>query len=101
VLFPVIVVQASDLTIRESALFVRGSAVESAVNTIPIVILFVQQQFPVKITSSPERYLIEILSSYCADQSLDERMRQGHVRHGFDLHHFGYSKVGVPPVESE
>jgi hypothetical protein len=72
---PTIIVQESDLTILDTALFTRGSAIESSVNTISVVIFFKQKQFPLQITGTPEKYSIEILSSYCADQSFDKGMR--------------------------
>ena len=37
-LFPMIVVQASDLTVRDAAFFVGGSTVEPSVNTVLVVI---------------------------------------------------------------
>jgi hypothetical protein len=56
---------------------------------------------PLQITGSPERDLIEILSSYCADQSFDKRLRLRNVRHGFHLRHVENPEIGVPLVESE
>ena len=55
-------------------------------NTISVVIFFVQQQFPLQISSSPERYVVEILSADRADQSFDEWMRERNVRYCLDLH---------------
>ncbi len=87
--------------IIDAALFVGGSAVKPSVNTICIVIIFVQQQFPLQITSTPERHLIEILSSYCADQSFDERMGQRNVRYCLHLRHIENPEIGVPLAEQE
>ncbi len=70
-------------------------------NTISIVIFFVQQQLPLRISSSPERYLIEILPADRADQSFDERMRQRDIRYRLDLRHLENPEIGVPKVESE
>ena len=44
--FPMIVVQASDITVRDVAYFVGGSTVEPSVNTVPVVIFLKQKQFP-------------------------------------------------------
>jgi len=71
------------------------------VNTISIVIFFVQQQFPLQISSSAERYLIEILPADRADRSFDERLRQRDVRYCLDLRHLENPEIGVPKVESE
>ena len=37
--FPTLIVQASDLAVRETDYFIGGSTVEPSVNTIPIVVL--------------------------------------------------------------
>ncbi len=74
VFFPTIIVQASDLSIRDFTLFVGRCAVESSVNTISVAIFRKQRKFPRQVTCTPERYLIEILSPYCADQCFDEWM---------------------------
>ena len=54
VLSPMVIVQASDLAIRISNFFVRGSVVERSVNTVPVVITFKQHQFSLQITSAPD-----------------------------------------------
>ena len=51
-ILPTIIVQASDLTIHDTALFTRGSAVEFSVNTVSVVIFFKQKQFPLQIMVS-------------------------------------------------
>ena len=95
------IVQASSLENCNIALFVGGNASESSVNTISIVIFFVQPQFPLQISSSPERHLVEIFSPDRADQSFDEWMRERNVRYCLDLHHIENPEIGVPLVESE
>ncbi len=44
--FPMIVIQASDLTVGDVAFFVGGSAVEPLVNTVPVVIFLKYKQLP-------------------------------------------------------
>ena len=43
---------------------------------------------------------MEALAANRADQSLDEWMRERHVRDTLDLCHLEYSKIGLPLVES-
>ena len=66
------VVEASSLANCNMAPFAGGNASEPSVNTNSVVIFFVQQQFPLQISSSPKRYPVEILSPDRADQSFDE-----------------------------
>jgi hypothetical protein len=44
-------------------------------NSIAIVIVPELQQLPLEISGAPEWDLVQELSSECADQSLNERMR--------------------------
>ncbi len=45
--------------------------------------------------------MVEVLSSYCADQSFDEGMRQRDIRYSLDLRNLDNPEIGFPLVESE
>lgn len=49
-----------------------------------VVVLLEKKELSLKIASVPERNVIEELTADRPDQPLDERVRQGHVRHGLD-----------------
>ena len=69
-LFPMTIVQVNDLAVPDTAFSVGGGAVESSVNTVPVVISAKQQQFPLSITSGPERYLIGSIRRECPDRMI-------------------------------
>lgn len=52
-----------------------------------------------KIGRGPEMHLIETLSDR-ADQSLHERMRQKHTRHGFNLRYLQNAQMPLPLVKT-
>ena len=70
-------------------------------STSLVVVLLEVIEFSLKIGAGPERRVIEQLTSDCADQSLDERMRQRNVRDGLDLADIKYAQIGFPAVEFE
>ena len=60
----------------------------------------VMQLFP-QVSGAPERYMIEILSPDCADQSFYKRVRERYMRHSLDFADLEYSKIGLPLMETE
>ena len=56
-------------------------------------------QFLFQVRRGPEQHPIHELSSHCADQSFDKRMRQRHVRDTLHLGHPQDPQVGVPLVD--
>ena len=53
-------------------------------------------QSPFQVRRGPEQHPIHAFSSKCADQPLDKRMRQRHVRDTLDLGDPQHTQVGVP-----
>ena len=45
--------------------------------------------------------MIEILSPDSTDQSFYKRMRERYMRHSLDFANLEYSKISLPPVETE
>jgi hypothetical protein len=58
-------------------------------------------QFGLQVASIPKRYEIEILSPDCPDEPFHKRVRNRYVGHGLHLCYREYSKIGLPPMESE
>jgi len=53
-----------------------------------------------KISSCPEKRVVQTLASNRADQPFDEWMGERHDWHRFDLDDFQDAKVGLPLMES-
>lgn len=70
-------------------------------NPAVIVVVPEQAQLSFEIAGTPEGNVIQQLSTYGSDQSLDERVRQWHVRHGFDLAHIKDPEIGPPALKLE
>jgi len=68
-------------------------------NPAVIVVVPEQAQLSFEITGTPEGNVIQQLSTCGSDQSLDERVRQWHVRHGFDLAHIKDAEIGPPALK--
>ena len=56
-------------------------------NPAVIVVITEVLQLAFEISGTPERNVVQQLSTYGSDHSLNERVRQWHVRHGLDLAH--------------
>jgi hypothetical protein len=54
-----------------------------------------------KITSVPERYLVQELAADRSDESFDEGVRERHVRHGLDLFDIEDPQVRLPAMKLE
>ena len=59
------------------------------------------KKLALQVASSPEGHEIEVLSPDCPDESLHKRMRNRQVGHSLHIGYLEYSKVGLPPMESE
>ena len=66
-----------------------------------VVELLKAKQFALQVAGSPKGHEVEVLSPDCPDESLDERMRNRQVGHSLHFGYLEYSKVGLPPMESE
>lgn len=67
----------------------------------PAVIVAITEvpQLPLQISGIPERNVVQQLSTYGSDHSLDERVRQWHMWHGLDLAHVKNAEIGFPTIE--
>jgi hypothetical protein len=65
--------------------FCRSSTVERTVHAIDIVLVEETLQLPNGVSSVPEKYVIEILSPYRADQAPHEGMRNRSIRNRLGL----------------
>ena len=86
---------------RKSGQVGRRFAREASVDSAVVVIVPEGLELPAEIGGIPEQGLIEEFSSNGSDRSFNERVRQGHIRHRFDLPDVEYSQVGLPTVRSE
>jgi hypothetical protein len=68
-------------------------------NPAVIVVITEVPQLPFEITGAPEGNVIQQLSTYSADHSLDERMRKWDVRQGLDLSHIKNAQIGLPAMK--
>ncbi len=100
-LFPAIIVYASDLATRDKVYFDWGKAVERSMNTVAVVVFLVHQQFFLQITRSPKRYLIEKFPAYRSDESFNKRVRKRHLGETYYLRHLENSELGVPMAKKE
>jgi hypothetical protein len=66
-----------------------------------IVVTSESGELALKIQTTPEQDVVEILSPDGADQSFDERMGAGHEGYTLDLVNFEYPQVRSPAMESE
>jgi hypothetical protein len=71
------------------------------VTAVPVVISPVIVQLPLKIALVPKQGPIEELAPHRPNQSLDESMRTGHTRNGFNLVNFEDAKVREPPMKAK
>ena len=68
--------------------------------SVATIVMLELDQFRLQVRHSPEQSSIEKLAPNGADQPLDERMGQWHVRNGFDFGHSEDSKIGLPLMEA-
>jgi len=61
--------------------FIRRSFSQSPVETMPIVISSERLQFLSQVPLAPEQHPVQILPPESADEPLNERMGDGHIRH--------------------
>ena len=66
-----------------------------------IVILFEIAQLVFEIHGIPEEDVIEVFSTYGANESLDKRVRHRQMGHGFDLVHHEDAQIGLPLVKEK
>ena len=69
--------------------------------TVTVVVSLEFAQLPRQIDCIPEKHAIKMLAPYGADQSFNERMRNGDVRNRLDLSNFDHAQVGKPTVETK
>ena len=70
-------------------------------NAHVIVVASESGELALKIQTTPEQDVVEILSPDGADQSFDERVGAGHEGYSLDLVNFEYPQVRSPAMESE
>jgi len=58
-------------------------------------------ELALKIHTTPEQDVVQILSPDGADQPFDERMRAGHEGYGLDFVNFEYPQVRPPAMKSK
>jgi hypothetical protein len=66
-----------------------------------IVVASESGELALKIHTTPEEDVVQMLSPDGADQPFDERVRAGHERYGLDFVNFEYPQVRPPPMEAE
>jgi len=93
--FPAVVLQTCDIL----RLIDRRSSIPRSVGSVSVVEILEGRQFLFEISRRPEQDPVEGLPSKRADQPFDERMGQGHVRHGLDPGHLQHAEVGEPLME--
>ena len=64
-----------------------------------IVVITKVRQLPFEISGTPERDVIQQLSPYSSNQSLDEGVWQWHMRYGFDLAHIKDAQIHLPTMK--
>jgi hypothetical protein len=67
--------------------------------TMTVVVPLEFEELHLEVSSRPEQSPIQTLAANSADQPFNERMREWHVRHGFDVRHVKDSQIGLPSVE--
>ena len=93
--------QISDSRWSTAALIVRSFPRERAVDACLIVVGSESAELALKIQTTPEQDVVQILSPKGADQPFDERVGAGHEGYGLDLLNFEYPQVRSPAMESE
>jgi hypothetical protein len=76
------------------------ASLQPAVRSIAIKIVFELSKLSFQICHGPEKSSIEVLSSYGADQSFNEGMRQRNVRDSLNFEYLQHPQIGLPLVES-
>jgi hypothetical protein len=71
---PLILAEADNPAIDMAGFAVRSDAAQRRMNAISVLVVPEVQQLPFEILGAPKRDLIQELSPYRADQSLNERM---------------------------
>lgn len=66
-----------------------------------VVLLPESFQFSLQVIGIPEEHVVKEFAAHGSDQSLDERMRQGHVGNGFDLLNLQDAQIRLPAVVPE
>ena len=66
-----------------------------------VVELLIAMQFVLQVAGSPKGHEVEIVAPDCADESLDERMRNRQIGHSLYFGYLEYSKVSLPLMKSE
>jgi hypothetical protein len=80
--------------------FSWSAATERLMDAIVVVIDSELFQLALQVDGVPNEHVIKKLSSNCPDQSFDERIGHGDVRHRFDLRDLEYAQVGRPTVRA-
>ena len=70
-------------------------------NTVPVVVFLELQQFLLKITSIPERYVIKTLPPDRPNETFDEGMRERYIGHGLHLRDLENPQISLPAMELE
>jgi len=63
--------------------------------------MFEIKQLRLQVRRRPKQSAVPAFSPNGPDQPFHERMRQGRVRHRFDIFHFEHPEISVPLVEPE
>ena len=69
--------------------------------SMAIIVMFEIKQLRLQVRRRPEQGAVQALPPKGPDQPFHERMRQGRVRHRFDIFHFEHPEIGPPLVEPE
>src|ERR1035441_4881652 len=70
-------------------------------DAVIIVVVFECGQFLAQVTAIPEKNSVQILPANGADEPLDKRMRDEHLRHGADGLDFQNAQIGFPTLKAE
>jgi len=93
--------QISDSRWSTAALFVRSFPRARTVDACLIVVGGELAELALKIQTSPEQDVVQILSPKGADQPFKERVRAGDKRYGLDFLNLEDSQVRPPAMESK
>ena len=69
--------------------------------TVTVVVSLEFAQLPRQIDCIPEKHAVKMLAPNGADQSFNERMRNGNVGNRLDLSNFDHAQVGQTTVETK
>ena len=78
--------------------FDRRLALQCGVTSMPIVIALERGQLRLQIRCRPEQQLIQTFTSYCADQSFDERMGPWGIWDCFDFRDTEDAEICLPLI---